>query len=79
MLTCKRIPVALLSTLLVIGCVSLAGAEAPVYPNAESTKPLQTGAKVPSACVQTVSGESVDLANQVRETGALLVFYRGGW
>jgi len=34
---------------------------------------------VPPVSVLTVSGDSVDLAELVRDRGALLVFYRGGW
>lgn len=66
-----------LSVLLLVSGIS--AAESVVYPNAEATKPLQAGASVPSACVQTVEGESLDLASTLRGTGALLVFYRGGW
>jgi hypothetical protein len=29
--------------------------------------------------VANLSGEAIDLAQTVREQGALLVFYRGGW
>jgi peroxiredoxin len=42
-------------------------------------EPLAPGARVPSVRVQTLLGEPVDLADLVREQGALLVFYRGGW
>lgn len=62
--------------------VKLAGlstAATPIYPSAEETMPLQPGASVPSACVRTVQGETVDLASKLRGSGALLVFYRGGW
>ena len=51
----------------------------PVYPNAESVRPLAVGQTVPSAEVRTIDGESVDLATLVADRGALLVFYRGGW
>lgn len=54
-------------------------ADISVHEDAELTKPLQPGSAVPSACVKTVSGEPIDLASQLRENGALLVFYRGGW
>ena len=50
-----------------------------VYPAAEAVEPLAPGARVPSVGVQTVLGEPVDLADLVRDQGALLVFYRGGW
>jgi hypothetical protein len=54
-------------------------AEPGVFPNAESVQPLRVGAQVPAVSVRTVTGESVDLAALVRDRGALLVFYRGGW
>ena len=57
----------------------LAAAEIPVYPSAEAAKPLQLGAKVPSVSVHAVDGSIVDLSKLVRKSGALLVFYRGGW
>ena len=58
---------------------NLAMAESPVYPNAEAAEPLQPGASVPSVNVRAVDGSSVDLAKLVGKSGALLVFYRGGW
>ena len=45
----------------------------------ESVVPLAPDQVVPSAGVRTVGGEPVDLADLVRDEGALLVFYRGGW
>ena len=51
----------------------------PVYPNAEAVEPLKVGSHVPSVTVRTIAGESVNLAEITRDTGALLVFYRGGW
>ena len=70
-----------------IGCALLASppAAAParagdrVYATAAEVEPLQPGSRVPSASVTSVKGETVDLAELVRERGALLVFYRGGW
>ncbi len=50
-----------------------------VYPDAEAVEPLAVGSAVPSVEVGTVEGEKVDLAEVVRSSGALLVFYRGGW
>ena len=64
------------SLLLIAG---LACAENPVYPNAEATRPLQPGASVPSVGVRSLDGSTADLAKLVSNTGALLVFYRGGW
>ena len=49
------------------------------HPSPEAAAPRAAGQVVPSASVQTVTGESVDLADLVRDEGALLVFYRGGW
>jgi hypothetical protein len=62
-----------------LGAAGTASGEAPVYPSPEAVEPLAPGSAVPSVEVQTVGGESVDLAAQVRDAGALLVFYRGGW
>jgi hypothetical protein len=50
-----------------------------VYPTPQAVEPLAPGAPVPSARVETVGGEAVDLVEVVRNHGALLVFYRGGW
>jgi hypothetical protein len=49
------------------------------HPSPEAAVPRAAGQLVPSARVQSVTGESVDLADLVRDEGALLVFYRGGW
>jgi hypothetical protein len=62
--------------LLVAGLATAAG---PVYPNAEAARPLQPGASVPSVSVHALDGSTVDLAKLVSKSGALLVFYRGGW
>ena len=67
---------AIAASLLVTGAAAAAG---PVYPAPEAVKALAPGSQVPSARVATVNGESLDLAEAVREQGALLVFYRGGW
>lgn len=50
-----------------------------VYPNADAAQPLQPGTVVPSVSIHAVDGSVVDLAKLVRKSGALLVFYRGGW
>ena len=50
-----------------------------VHQNAADTRPLQPGSRVPSAEISAIDGGSVDLAQLTRESGALLVFYRGGW
>ena len=57
----------------------LAAAADPVYPSAEAAQPLQPGASVPSVSVHAVDGATVDLSKLARKSGALLVFYRGGW
>jgi ABC-type glycerol-3-phosphate transport system substrate-binding protein len=67
-----------LAALLVLAaCV--ASDEDRVYPNAEAVEPLTPGSLVPSVTVTTVHGDPLDLAGLVRDRGALLVFYRGGW
>ncbi|MBW2400405.1 MAG: hypothetical protein JRG80_14175 [Deltaproteobacteria bacterium] len=50
-----------------------------VYEAADAVQPLAPGSRVPSVQVVTMRGEPIDLAKQLRERGALLVFYRGGW
>jgi hypothetical protein len=57
----------------------LATAADPVYPSADAAQPLQPGASVPSVNVRAVDGSVVDLSKLVSKSGALLVFYRGGW
>ena len=56
-----------------------ASAEPGVAASPEAVVPLGPGRKVPSATVRTVGGEAVDIADLTRDSGALLVFYRGGW
>lgn len=58
---------------------AVASEERPVHDSPEAVQPLQPGARVPSATVRRVTGESLDLASLVSERGAMLVFYRGGW
>ena len=50
-----------------------------VYGSPDAVQPLAPGSRVPSVQVATVRGEPIDLAKQVRDQGALMVFYRGGW
>jgi len=64
------------AALLAAGCGEAGGR---VYATAEAVEPLAPGTRVPSARVHTVRGEPVDLAGLVRDRGALLVFFRGGW
>jgi len=58
---------------------SVAAAADRVYPTAEAVEPLTPGSSVPSVTVSSVRGKSVELSEIVRDRGALLVFYRGGW
>lgn len=53
--------------------------EGRVAPNAEAARPLAVGSALPSAMLERVTGEPVDLRSLPGESGALLVFYRGGW
>ena len=57
----------------------LATAADSVFPSAESAQPLQPGTSVPSVSIRAVDGSAVDLSKLVSQSGALLVFYRGGW
>ena len=66
----------LAGVLLIAGLATAADA---VYPSAEAAQPLQPGASVPSVSVRAVDGSTVDLSQLARKSGALLVFYRGGW
>jgi len=50
-----------------------------VYPTPEAAEPLAAGVQVPSVRVETVRGDPVELLEVMRDRGALLVFYRGGW
>jgi len=63
---------------LLIGASAAAAADR-VYPTAEDVEPLAPESSVPSVKVSTVGGTRVDLSEVVRDQGALLVFYRGGW
>ena len=56
-----------------------AAADNRVYPTAEAVEPLAPGSRVPAVKVETVKGDPVDLVETLRDRGALLVFYRGGW
>lgn len=50
-----------------------------VYASAQEVEPLAAGSSVPQVRLTTLKGETVELAELLRERGALLVFYRGGW
>ena len=68
-----------LAALLASSAPSAPWAEGRVHSTPEAVQPLSVGARVPSARVESVRGEPVDLAEVVRKHGALIVFYRGGW
>lgn len=63
----------------VAGSIALAAWGAGVPTDPEAATPRAVGESVPSAGLRAVTGEPVDLAELVRDEGALLVFYRGGW
>ena len=67
------------ATAAVLLAFGMARAEDRVFSNASDVEPLAPGARVPSASVEKVTGAPIDLAELVRDRGALLVFYRGGW
>jgi peroxiredoxin len=46
---------------------------------AEDVQPLEAGAEAPTARVQRMDGEAVEMAELYREKPTMLVFYRGGW
>jgi hypothetical protein len=50
-----------------------------VHRDAASVQPLPVGAAVPAAPLRTPDDEPTDLARVLAGSGALLVFYRGGW
>ena len=51
----------------------------PVPDSADRVQPLQVGAKVPDATVQTIEGKRIALATLLAAQPTALVFYRGGW
>ena len=65
------------AALLLASSAALAGDR--VYDAPDAVRPLATGSRVPSVRLKTVAGEPLDLAEAMRDRGALLVFYRGGW
>ncbi len=64
---------------LALAGLSVGAHAGPVHPSAADTRPLSVGTSVPSAEVETLAGGRVDLTELARESGVLLVFYRGGW
>ncbi len=75
----RRSALALAALLAAAACAPEEAAGPRAHPSPEAVRPLPVGASVPSVAVRSVGGERVDLAELVRERGALLVFYRGGW
>ena len=69
---------ALLAPVGLLAC-SQVEAEGGVPGSPEEVRPLAVGAQVPPVTVRAIDGDPVDLAELVRKSGALLVFYRGGW
>jgi len=67
----------LAAAVLLLAAVGQAGDR--VHPSPDAVEPLAAGSRVPAVSVETADGDPVDLAGLVREHGALLVFYRGGW
>ena len=70
---------ALLAALCVAAPAPGVRAEGRVYDDAASVEPLPPGSRVPAVRVRSVDSEPVELSRLVRDRGALLVFYRGGW
>ena len=64
---------------ILVATACTAEADRRVYDSPAAVEPLAPGQRVPQAPVLRLEGESVDLAELVRERGALLVFYRGHW
>jgi hypothetical protein len=75
----ERCAIASIALGALIALSAVAGAAGRVYDSAAEVEPLAVGADVPSVRVTSVKGISVDLSALVRDRGALLVFYRGGW
>ncbi len=42
-------------------------------------QPLLIGASIPSVSLTDLEGKPVDLAEEIKTTPSILVFYRGGW
>ena len=69
-----------LGALLILSAASSAAAgEGRVYTSAKEVEPLAVGSPIPVTHVRSVEGAPVDLREQLRGRGALLIFYRGGW
>ena len=73
-----RVVVALGALLIVSAASSAPAGEGRVYSSAQEVEPLAVGSAIPAAKVRSVEGTPVDLREQLRGRGALLIFYRGG-
>lgn len=74
-----RLAAACLGAALCLGSAGALAGGGRVHERPEAVEPLPSGSAVPEVQVLSVEAEPVDLAGLVRERGALLVFYRGGW
>jgi hypothetical protein len=74
-----RLAIALAALLIVSAASSAWAGEGRVYSSAKEVEPLAVGSPIPAANIRTVEGAPVDLREQLRGRGALLIFYRGGW
>ena len=61
-------------------CICLpAGSLAQVSNSAEEVRPLLVGAPIPTAQFLTADGKLFDLNTAIKDSPAILMFYRGGW
>jgi peroxiredoxin len=67
------------TSLIALICFLSPIAFADVPDKAEDTQPLETGVRIPSVELQTVNGDTVNLAAQVFRKPSIIVFYRGSW
>ena len=79
MLALSRIGRSLLALAVLVTAASATAGQTDVHPDAASVEPLAVGAHVPNPALRSIEGEQADLASVLGESGALLVFYRGGW
>ncbi|MCG6155890.1 peroxiredoxin-like family protein [Rubinisphaera margarita] len=78
MIRCQLMVIALFAA--VCGFASVGWAEQiTIAGDAEATKPLKAGEKVPDVTVQNGSGESVSLRSLVDDGPTVIVFFRGSW
>jgi peroxiredoxin len=65
--------------LILIACLLSPLLNAEIPSKAKDTQPLETGVRIPSVELQTVDGQTVNLAAQVFRKPSIIVFYRGSW